>query len=200
MRPIILVPGYTGSGPDHWQTHWHKAYPSSLRVEVPDWDDPDLEIWVDALDKLVLKTEESPVIAAHSLGCYVVAHWAQRYDREISGALLVAPPDLDREDQDVPLKVFAPAPLEPLPFSTTVVASSDDPFSTIQRAEWIAEQWGANFESLGPAGHVNTVAGFGPWPEGEHYLRQLVSTPKQPRLRSLGAEADAESVYSDFVI
>lgn len=196
MRPIILVPGYTGSGPDHWQTHWQSAYPCSRRVTVPDWDDPDLDTWVDALDQLVVSLDESAVLAAHSLGCYVVAHWADRTEREVAGALLVAPPDLARDDTEVPLKRFHPAPTHPIRFPTILAASTDDPYSSIQRAEELAEQWGSRFEPLGPAGHVNTAAGFGQWPEGEHYIRELMGSRPGPRLR----QRPQTSAFSDSLL
>lgn len=191
MQPIILIPGHTGSGPDHWQTHWEKAYPSTRRVQQEDWDNPDLDAWIEALEASIESVPEMPLLAAHSLGCYLVAHWAERYDRPIAGALLVAPPDLDRTDVPLPLRGFAPAPRNPLPFPSILAASTDDPYASIPVSRALATEWGCAFESLGPAGRVNTASGFGSWPEGEHYLRRLITTPRRRRHRPANVSASS---------
>lgn len=193
MQPIILIPGFTGSGPDHWQTHWENAYPSTRRVQQKDWDDPDLEGWIEALEESIASVGETPVLAAHSLGCYLVAHWAATHHRPITGALLVAPPDLERTDLPLPLLRFAPSPRDPLPFPSILAASTDDPYASIQTSRSLAAAWGSTFDSLGPAGRVNTASGFGSWPEGERYLRRLISTPQRPRYRN--QEVPATSLF-----
>ena len=183
MRPIVLVPGYTGSGPDHWQTHWQHAYPSAKRVEQASWSDPQPEEWVEALDALVASLETAPVLVAHSLGCLVVVQWALSRARPVLGALLVAPPDLEQPDADEVLRRFAPTPLQRLPFPSVLAASTDDPFIKLPRARALADAWGSRLETLGYAGHVNTEAGFGPWPEGERLLKELLGDAPRPRYR-----------------
>jgi len=43
-----------------------------------------------------------------------------------------------------------------------LVASSDDPYCTMQRASDFAEAWGSEFVSAGEAGHINVESGHGP--------------------------------------
>jgi uncharacterized protein len=64
------------------------------------------------------------------------------------------------------LSSFAPIPRDPLPFPSLVVASRTDPYCSYERAEDFAYAWGAAIVDAGEAGHINTEAGFGPWPEG----------------------------------
>jgi len=58
-----------------------------------------------------------------------------------------------------------------------VVASSDDPYCTPERAEAFARAWGSQLIHAGPCGHINVDAGFGPWPEGERLLAGLIGEP-----------------------
>ena len=45
---IVVVPGYTNSGPDHWQTRWQRKLSTARRVEQDDWDRPVREAWIGA--------------------------------------------------------------------------------------------------------------------------------------------------------
>jgi predicted alpha/beta hydrolase family esterase len=166
LAPVLIVPGWQNSGPDHWQTLWERAHPAYLRVEQRDWERPVCTEWVDALDFTLAMVPEQPLLVAHSLGCIAVAHWAARFARPVRGALLVAPPDVERADMSAAIAGFAPIPRAPLPFPSILVASTTDPYCTIERAGQFAAAWGSRFVNLGACGHINTEAGFGPWPQG----------------------------------
>jgi len=71
---------------------------------------------------------------------------------------------------------FAPIPLLRLPFPSIVVASSNDPFVTIARAQTFASAWGGEFVTMGEVGHINTASGLGAWPEGLALLRNFRET------------------------
>jgi predicted alpha/beta hydrolase family esterase len=70
---------------------------------------------------------------------------------------------------------WAPIPRRKLPWNTLVVASRNDPFCAIDRARDFARVWGAVFRDIGPAGHINTAAGYGSWPELPALLNSLIS-------------------------
>jgi predicted alpha/beta hydrolase family esterase len=56
-----------------------------------------------------------------------VAWWAAHSrSARVAGALLVAPPDIERADNRAQIPGWAP-PRQRLPFASAVVASSDDP-------------------------------------------------------------------------
>jgi predicted alpha/beta hydrolase family esterase len=84
-----------------------------LRVEQQEWDALDCEAWVTNIDKKVLDFDLSTVVLiGHSLGCATIAHWAKKHKRQIKGALLVAPSDLEAPPYMFPSTDFAPIPLD----------------------------------------------------------------------------------------
>ena len=64
------------------------------------------------------------------------------------------------------IATFAPMPMRRLRFATRLIASSDDPFCGIARAQEFAAAWGSDVSILANAGHINTASGYGPWPDG----------------------------------
>jgi predicted alpha/beta hydrolase family esterase len=172
---VLVVPGYGDSGPEHWQSRWEARDPRFRRVTQRDWLDPRLDDWIDALDRAVAACSSTPVVAAHSLGCVLVAHWAYQSGRRVGGALLVAPVDVDAIAETVPeVRSFSPVPLRRLPFPTIVVASDDDVHVSRERAETFARAWGGRFVALSGAGHINGESGYGEWPEGRALVDELL--------------------------
>jgi len=173
-RPVLIVPGLFNSPPAHWQSHWQARLPTAERVEQSDWERPRLGDWTAALAEAV-RARPGALLVAHSLGCGLVAHLAAiNGGRNIGGALLVAPADLNpRGPAGGLLEGFAPMPRHPLPFPTTVVASRTDPYVAYERAEAFAARWRARLVDLGDAGHINVASGHGPWPEGLAHLADL---------------------------
>jgi predicted alpha/beta hydrolase family esterase len=171
---VLIVPGWENSGPGHWQTLWERMDPHRFRrVEQRNWDAPVLEDWIRALDAAIAAEPAPAVLVAHSLGCIAVAHWAARFARPVAGALLVAPADVERAGTPEPIRCFAPVPLRPLPFRSLLVASSSDEYLSMDRAQHFARCWASELVPIGAAGHINTAAGFGPWPQGERLLDAL---------------------------
>jgi predicted alpha/beta hydrolase family esterase len=171
--PFIIVPGWKGSEPEHWQSLWQEKY-GCARVNQDDWLYPKLDSWVNQLDLAIAKVSSPPVLIAHSLGVITVVHWASSSNQKIRGALLVAPPDLEQKDTPSQLFDFFPFPKEKLPFRSILVASSNDPYCTLARASELSHFWGSEWVNLGASGHINVEAGFGFWPEGEKLLHRLL--------------------------
>ncbi|WP_329058104.1 RBBP9/YdeN family alpha/beta hydrolase [Amycolatopsis sp. NBC_01480] len=176
VENLIIVPGLGGSGRGHWQSHWHRDLRGAVRVEHRHWERPERDEWVAELHDTVQRTTGPIVLVAHSLGCHTVAHWAHRHADQVRAALLVAPPDIDYSaTHGAPIAGFGPSAANPLPFPAVLTASSTDPWAAIGWSRRLAEQWGARFVDLGDADHVNPEAGFGPWPQGEALLRDLLA-------------------------
>jgi len=96
MTNYFIIPGYGGSGSDHWQTYFEETQTNFQRIEQRDWDNPNIVEWAETVDKAIAGYDpESVVLVAHSLGCLTVVEWAKHYNRKIKAALLVAPPDTD---------------------------------------------------------------------------------------------------------
>ena len=174
---ILIVAGLWNSGPEHWQTHWEHKYSKWERVAHRDWSNPERDEWVAELDAAIAHCEGRPILVAHSLGCMAVAHWAQCGSHmKIAGAFLVAPSDVEAPSYPVDPNAFAPVPMAPLPFPSVVVASSNDPFATLERSRAFARAWGSRLVEVKNAGHITDDSGYGPWPEGEAMLDEFCST------------------------
>jgi hypothetical protein len=163
---ILILPGYGGSGPNHWQSRWQGQNPEWQRFSPRDWDAPALAEWLTALDLAVDAEPEPPLLVAHSLSCLLVGHWGATRRQAVRGAFLVAPPDPDAPIFPAEAASFTPAPQEKLPFPALLVASTNDSYGSAEFAQSLAEAYGAWFLSLGPLGHINTESGHGDWPEG----------------------------------
>ncbi len=172
---ILILPGIGNSGPEHWQSLWENANPLFARVQQRDWDRPVCSEWLDVLEKSVAGAGANVVLVAHSLACALVAHWVVRTNLKIKGALLVAPPNPDGPDFPKEAVGFSPLPLKPLAFPSILLASSNDPYGSLEFARFAATAWGSRFVNIGPAGHINSKSGFGGWNEGVSLLQQLAA-------------------------
>jgi uncharacterized protein len=136
---------------------------------------------VDAIDRALASIEGPVVIVAHSAGVMMVAHWAARHaSREILGALLAAPADLETPmppgyptTDALKEHGWLPIPRKPLPFPSIVAASSNDPLTRLDRARGFAQAWGSRMVELGAVGHLNPASGHGEWPQAEDFIREL---------------------------
>jgi predicted alpha/beta hydrolase family esterase len=141
-----------------------------------DWEAPRCDDWVATLDAAVAGVGPGAVLVAHSLGCATVAHWCGRSSLPARCAFLVAPADVEAGTMPPGATGFAPMPLYRLRLPSMVVASDDDPFSTLERARTFAGAWGSRFVSVGAAGHINAASGLGEWHEGQRLLRELLAS------------------------
>ncbi len=166
--PLLTIPGLWNSGPDHWQTHWERAHPGTQRVLQAEWERPDCADWVAALERAVASQDGLVLLAAHSLGCTLVAHWGLRSKNagKVKGALLVAPSDVEAKAYPLGTTGFAPMPLSRLPFPVVVVTSTNDEYLSTARAAQFAKAWGARLVDVGARGHLNSASKLGLWPEG----------------------------------
>ena len=132
----MILHGYLGSGPDHWQT-WlaGRLQARGERVAYPDLPDPEL-----------------PRRAA----------WRAAFADAIEdGPTVIAAPDALAEFFPVPLdagRVAAAAG------STRLVCAPDDPYCPEDAALLYGAPLGLDVDLLPGAGHVNPGAGYGPWP------------------------------------
>jgi predicted alpha/beta hydrolase family esterase len=180
----LIVPGLDNSGPGHWQTIWEEERPDCRRVDCGRWSDPDRALWTARLDAAVATTDRPIVLVAHSLGCLTIAWWAAQAKaatRRIAGALLVAPPDVDRDDAHPLVRRFAPAPRQALPFPSILVASHDDQYGRFENLQRLARSWGSQLVDAGHIGHINAQSRIGAWPQGQHLLQRLIEQAGRSR-------------------
>jgi uncharacterized protein len=176
---ILIIPGWTNAGPDHWQSRWAKGLKTARRVEQADWDTPQLSDWVANIVAAINEAARPVILVAHSCGVLAIAHAAAQLPiGRVAGAFLVAAPDLASSDiWPAANGGFHPVPMQLLPFPSVLIASANDPHCTMARAAVFAAAWGSTLIEAGDAGHLNTASGHGPWPEGAMrfgwFLKQL---------------------------
>ena len=51
---VLILPGWQGSGPEHWQMHWVRRHGYAV-VEQNDWQRPRRGDWLARLDETVVR-------------------------------------------------------------------------------------------------------------------------------------------------
>jgi len=163
----LIVPGFQGSGPAHWQSWIEAQLPGARRVADIDWERPILARWANAVRDAIDRSPGPVWVVAHSFGCLASVTAAFNRPEKVRGALLVAPADPQRFGE-------ATAPLaQRLHHPSRVIASSNDPWVKDSTARHWAEHWGSEYLNIGAAGHINVDSGHGPWPQGLALFAQL---------------------------
>jgi predicted alpha/beta hydrolase family esterase len=180
---VLIVPGLRDHVPDHWQTLLEARLPNATSVPRMKPGSPDklsCAAWVAALDASLARIAGPVVLVAHSAGCAIVAHWAERHRRPIAGALLATPPDFETPMPDgyptleaLRQNGWTPMPRNRLPFPSIVAASTNDPLACLDRVEALAGAWSSRCVNIGAVGHLNPAAGYGEWPRAEAFVREL---------------------------
>jgi predicted alpha/beta hydrolase family esterase len=203
---ILILHGWQGSGPEHWQTllaermraaGHHVQYPS-----LPDCDLPCPDRWGVAFREEIARLADGPgerVVCAHSLGCVLWLREAARLTpgQRVDRVALVAPPCPGAEVPE--LAGFYPTGAErdavaAAAVATRLVCSEDDGYCP----GGAARVWGAPLalpvDLLAGAGHINVEAGFGAWPEIEQWClgRRATLAPEHEPAQSIGAKNGAE--------
>ncbi|WP_435236689.1 RBBP9/YdeN family alpha/beta hydrolase [Psychromonas sp. PT13] len=176
MFTTIFVSGYGNSTDGHWQDLWHKQLIGSHWVEQDNWDSPNREDWVDTLNTLVQSISGPILFITHSLGGSTVIEWAKQYSANIIGALIVAVPDVNDPHFPTAISGYQQPPLAKLPFPSRMLSSTNDPYSTFERAEYFAAHWGSDIINMGDLGHINISSKIGDWPEGKKQLTQFIDS------------------------
>ena len=179
---LLIVPGLRGHVADHWQTLLAEATPGA-RIVAPMADGSlSCADRVAALDAAIAAIDGPVLLVAHSAGVLTTVHWAAQHTRPLAGALLVTPPDLHAEWPSaypkpavLALHGWTPLPRLRLPFPTLVAGSSNDPLATLDAVRRMADTWGSTLVELGAVGHLNPAAGYGPWPQAQELVAQLLA-------------------------
>jgi len=185
MNNILLVPGLHNSGPDHWQSRWHDRCPHWLRITGLAWNAPDLVTWSGQLGHLLSHSRTPLHLVAHSFGALTAIAAARLQPEKVASIFLVAPADPAR------FGITDEALAGPLPVPALLVASRNDPWMHVERAEYWRRQWQVPLFDAGHAGHINVESGHGEWPQGLLWLAALHHQeqgphPASPTLRQSG--------------
>jgi predicted alpha/beta hydrolase family esterase len=172
---LLIFHGLDGSGAGHWQ-RWLEP---RLREhgedvsfpELSDPSDPQPEAWVREA-RLHLGNKPSPQVICHSLACLLWLRLAARAEERLAErVLLVAPPW--REDVPAVARFLdhgaGPEDVVRACPETTMICSDDDPYCPGGALERYSQPLAIPCDVIAGAGHINTEAGFGPWPAAEEW-------------------------------
>ncbi len=182
-RPTYLIlHGWQGSGPGHWQT-WLAgrlratdavvAYP-----DLPDADAPDPDVWLRALEAELSALPAPPVVLCHSLACLLWLRHTAAGGHAAARVLMAAPPSESGAPRE--LASFFPVALDRgavaavAPQGTRLVCSDADPYCPEGAVTVYGQPLGLPTDVLFGRGHLNPDAGLGPWPAAEAWARQGV--------------------------
>jgi predicted alpha/beta hydrolase family esterase len=192
---MVILPGYGGSGETHWQTLWERMHPAMRRFQPKDWDAPDLDDWHEALDRAVKGAPSPPLLVAHSLSCLLIAHWQSKSVAAVAGAFMVAVPDGGSSAFPREAASFANSPSTRFRFPSMIVASSNDPYGTVEYARTRAQQWGSSLVEAGALGHINSQSGLGDWAQGLALLEAFRAGQQQNPAISCGTLRNRSSDF-----
>jgi uncharacterized protein len=176
---FLNVPGFTGSGPHHWQTLWEQHYDNFHRVQQKDWEQPYCSQWVGELDNCITQISNPIILVGHSLGCITIINWLSKsFQNNVKAAFLVAPSDPQNPNFPIQAIGFDNLSMESLPINSILVSSCNDPFLSTERATILAKSWECQLKNMGMCGHMNTDSNLGIWAEGKKLLDELTETVK----------------------
>ncbi|MBK8454158.1 MAG: alpha/beta hydrolase [Thiofilum sp.] len=183
MEHILIVPGLYGSELQHWQTWIERKLPNTIRVEQDNWDNPVLIEWSRRIVEYIDQHRGKIWLIAHSFGCLASVHAAFQRPERITGAMLVAPAEPNRFNVqgfvmgkpyiNSAHTIASQLPKQPLPFPSAIVASTNDPWMSVESAQAWADAWESLLINIGDAGHINVASGFGAWPKGLEIFNDL---------------------------
>jgi predicted alpha/beta hydrolase family esterase len=169
---LVFLAGIENSPESHWQRHWQRLFDFSISIEHQNWDAPNADIWVRELDQQLRVIKKAKLIIGHSLGCLLLSQWIRAYSSPtVVGAFLVALPDPSGAEFPRQVTHFDQPASGRLPFPSLLVASEDDPYSTMAYSKSVAAGWGSKFVNVGPKGHINAQSQLGNWDEGIDLIR-----------------------------
>ena len=177
---ILIVPGWSDSGADHWQSRWARNLKTARRVEQSDWFNPRREPWMSRIVEEAVKSVRPVVLVGHSLGVIAIAHAAVKLGRlptKPIGAFLVAPADVDNAHG--------------WPVTRGQTFSSDQPFSSDQS---FSSDESLTSENVGIHPHGSDGGGFAPLPIAKlPFPSALVSSATDPYCSLERAKVMAEN-------
>jgi serine hydrolase len=176
MLNTVFVAGYGNSTNGHWQDSWYKETEKSYWAEQADWNNPNCARWVNTLNTLIQSIDGPILLVTHSLGGSTVVEWSKNHTANIFGAFMVAVPDVQDKQFPDEISGYHSPPLKNLPFPSLMLASTNDPYSTLDRTRYFAKTWGSDLTTIGDFRHVNADSNIGEWSEGKGLLKKFIAS------------------------
>jgi hypothetical protein len=139
--------------------------------DLPEPFDPEPREWLTALRPELAALDGERIVLCHSLACLLWLLHARDGGDTVDRVLLVAPPCTDDVE---PVVRFRPdgvtaAQVRGAARSTRMLCSDADPYCPAGAASTFGESLQLDYEVIPGGGHLNTDAGYGPWPDVEEW-------------------------------
>ena len=178
-RVLVILHGWRGSEPEHWQSRLADRLPDVRYPRLPEPDRPRRVAWLATLEDTLAGLPDGGFdVVCHSLAVPLWLHRAvgpEAAARPRAGrVLLVAPPSPALTEPE--LATFLPPPLDPAAVGraagrTELVCAEDDPYCPEGAATAYGRPLGVPTTVVPGGGHLNVAAGYGPWPAVERWAR-----------------------------
>lgn len=169
MTTYLLLHGYGGTHPEHWQgylsNHLEDRNAHVLYPDLPNPNEPNLTEWLNHLEDQLENVDPSTlVVAAHSLGCTLWLHYLATHPNiRPQKVFLVSPPLNDCGIEEI--ASFFPLPnldLTDQADHTQIIGSDNDNFILEGEFHTLAKNLGIPLKILPGAGHINSPV-HGDW-------------------------------------
>lgn len=169
---LLLADGGPQSHAEPWLARWQALHGDAL-LEQHDWQRPLRGDWSARLQETLVDAPGPVVLVASGLGCVLAAWWAAHSPAaaKVRGALLVAPLDVEQPALREQLPGWSPIALQRLPFPSILVARAQPAACSPQRAQALAQAWGATYVAPDDMAADPTQ---GDWDAGRALLQTLL--------------------------
>lgn len=149
----LLLPGRFPAINRTWHSSCTALKLDCAQIDLGNWHNPSLAKWVLRLDLAIARSDKPIFLVAHDVACFAACWWAamapKERTRQISGIILLAPPDLNGSDADPRFSSLPQVPCIPLPFPANVISSDNDPERPAALGQDLARRTGAQFFNAG---------------------------------------------------
>ena len=195
---FLILHGWGGNKPAHWQEHLYAALIAAGETvhypKMPEPMSPDLPAWKARLrEELAALPAGRPLtVVCHSLGAINWLHYAASGDVPVSAdrVLLVAPPyvipEIPPTDAPPGVSAFFPPPLDKEGLAnaakeTHIIATDSDDYATFEQTKAYSDRLEIPIHLLSGAGHISPYWGYGEWPWILEWCLQTADMPPMPR-------------------
>lgn len=168
MNKYLILYGWGGSLPPHWQDWLARELTRSHHAvwfpKLPHRYSPKKHQWMNKT-RYFLETFHPDTVICHSLACTLWLHLCEEgLISPVKQLILVAPPRLDCDIQDIASFFPCPIPQTLKAEEVHLVTSTNDHYLSPDEAKALQESLGIPMTVIEEGGHINEKSGYGEWP------------------------------------
>lgn len=158
VKRVILVHGWGGRPDEGWLSWLDKELSSRgfefYAPDMPDKENPQINVWVNYLKKIVKTPDKDTYLIGHSIGCQTILRYIETLPEniELGGILFVAGwlhlKDLETDEENEIAEPWLTTPInfakiKPKIGNLVALFSDNDPYVPLEDSETLKEKLGA---------------------------------------------------------